>query len=49
MPFGCYDLEYGILHTYLFGNGFTSFLKYDDIEYLPKPFTDVRFVFWFDN
>ena len=44
-----YDLEYGILNTYCFGDGFTSFLKYDDVEYLPKPYTDVRFVFWFDN
>jgi hypothetical protein len=44
-----YDLEYGILKTYFFGHSFTSWKKYDDIEYKPKEIEDVRFVFWFDN
>ena len=46
----CLDLEGDVLHCYLMDkHGFTSFKRYDDIPYLPKPFTDIRFVFWFDN
>ena len=37
-----YDLEYGILKSYLFSNSFTSLP-----ENIPEV-TDVRFVFWFD-
>ena len=44
-----FDLECGILNTYFFGNGFTSWLEYDDVKYKPDEITDVRFVFWFDN
>ncbi len=44
-----FDLECGILNTYFFGNGFTSWLEYDDMKYKPDEITDVRFVFWFDN
>ncbi len=47
---GISDLEKDILHCYLFDqHSFMSFKQYDDVEYLPKPFTDIRFVFWFDN
>lgn len=38
-----FDLEHGILGTYLFGNSFTC------KEDWPKWVKDVRFVFWFDN
>ena len=44
-----YDLEYGILHTYLSGNSFTAHWRYDDCRYLPEGIDDIRFVFWFDN
>lgn len=44
-----YDLEAGVLHTYLAGSGFTAHWRYDDIRYLPEGIDDVRFVFWFDN
>jgi len=44
-----YDLEAGILNTYLAGNGFTAHWRYDDCRYLPEGIDDVRFVFWFDN
>ena len=44
------DLEQDVLHCYLMNkHSFMSFKRYDDVEYLPKPFTDIRFVFWFDN
>ena len=44
-----YDLEYGILSgTYLFGNGLTSSLHYDDVDYVPEGVDGVRLVFWFD-
>lgn len=48
-PWNTYDLEGGILHTYLAGNRFTSQWRYDDVKYLPDGITDVRFVFWFDS
>lgn len=48
-PWNRYDLESGILNTYLSGNSFTSHWRYDDMPYLPSGVTDVRFVFWFDN
>lgn len=44
-----YDLEFGVLHTYLSGNSFTAHWRYDDCRYLPEGIDDVRFVFWFDN
>lgn len=47
--FAKYDLEHGILHTYLAGNSFTAHWRYDDFRYLPEGIDDVRFVFWFDN
>ena len=34
------DLNHTVLHTYLFGNGFSN---------LDYGMTDVRFIFWFDN
>ena len=48
-PWDRYDLESGILNTYMAGNGFTAHWRYDDMPYLPSGITDVRFVFWFDN
>jgi hypothetical protein len=42
-----YDLESGILKTYLLGNSFAGFYKYP--EESPEWIEDVRFVFWFDN
>ena len=48
-PFGTFDLEYGILHTYLAGSSFTAHWQFTDCYYLPTGVTDVRFVFWFDN
>ena len=47
--FAAYDLEWGILHTYLVGNSFTAHWRYDDDRYLPEGIDDVRWVFWFDN
>ena len=38
-----FDLEHGILRTYLLGNSFTC------KEDWPEWVKDVRFVFWFDN
>jgi hypothetical protein len=44
------DLEWDILHCYLFGNSFAALYKYPEEtkKYNPE-ITDVRFVFWFDN
>jgi len=42
-----YDLEFGILKTYLEGNSFLSIKKYP--EETPSWITDCRLVFWFDN
>lgn len=44
-----YDLEFGVLKTYCFGNSFTAHWRYGDVRYLPDAVDDVRFVFWFDN
>ena len=42
-------LEGDILHTFLFGNGLTSFKRYKDGHYVPPGCTAVRLVFWFDH
>ena len=42
-----YDLEWNVLHCYLFGNSFAGLDKYPEEN--QKCVTDVRFVFWFDN
>ena len=42
------NLEFGILHTYLFGNSFAGFKRYPE-DYENSGIQDVRFVFWFDN
>lgn len=49
--FGEYNLEYGILHSYLGGNGFTAWKRYpqDGSPFNPWMIEDVRLVFWFDN
>jgi hypothetical protein len=41
------SLEHNILHTYLFGNGFSTPNKYPSDN--QEDVQDVRFVFWFDN
>lgn len=43
---GC-NLEHHILHSYLFGSGFTGWKRYPDDN--RHGMEDVRFVFWFDN
>lgn len=45
------DLEYDILHTYLFGNSFSGLIKFpgDYATGLKQKLEDARFVFWFDN
>ena len=46
-----YDLEYGILRTYLGGDSFTGWKRYpeDGSPLSPATVEDVRFIFWFDN
>ena len=44
-----YDLEQDILHMYLNGQKITSYFKYDYSNFPVYGYTDVRFVFWFDN
>lgn len=41
------DLEYGVLHSYLFGNSYAGPSKWPEEQ--PAWLEDVRFVFWFDN
>ena len=42
------SLEHDLLKTYLFGNGITDHLRYEDCV-LPDGCDAVRLVFWFDN
>jgi hypothetical protein len=41
------DMEYDILHSYLFGNSFSGFWRYPNDR--PAGIEDLRFVFWFDS